>query len=76
VTVPLPDDAARAGPVAAGTDALAGVLLKSLEALAAAGHAEEACRLAGHACAATRQTDLRAWKTFNALLHRLARHVP
>jgi len=66
----------ESAPLPAGEqNALAGVLLTSLEALAAAGHAEEACRLAGHACAATRQTDLRIWKKFNALLHRLARHV-
>jgi hypothetical protein len=73
VSVPRQDVAAP--PPTGGTDALAGVLLRSLEALAAAGHADEACRLAGHACAATRQTDLRIWKKFNALLHRLARHV-
>jgi hypothetical protein len=54
---------------------LAGILLTSLEALASAGQADQACRLAGHACAATRRTDMRTWRKFNALLHRLARHV-
>jgi hypothetical protein len=56
-------------------NALADVLLSSLETLATAGHADEACRLAGRACAATRLTDMRTWRKFNALLHRLARHV-
>lgn len=54
---------------------LTDVLLASLEALAAAGHADEACRLAGQACAALRQSDIAGWKRFNALLHRLSRHV-
>lgn len=58
-----------------GHAALAGILLKSLEALAAAGEADAACRLAGHACAALRTTDADAWNKFNVLLHRLARHV-
>lgn len=51
------------------------ILLASLEALAAAGHADEACRLAGQACAALRQNDLVGWKRFNVLLHRLSREV-
>jgi hypothetical protein len=55
---------------------LAGVLLASLEALAAAGRVEQACRLGGQACAATRKTDPEAWRRFNALLHRLTIRPP
>lgn len=51
------------------------ILLASLEALAAAGRTDEACRLAGQACATLRQNDLAGWKRFNALLHRLSRGV-
>jgi hypothetical protein len=47
------------------------ILLASLEALADAGDAEQACRLAGRACAALRHEDLGRWRRFNALLHRL-----
>lgn len=46
------------------------ILYASLVALAAAGELEEACRLAGRACAACRLTDARAWNRFNGLLHR------
>lgn len=49
------------------------VLLASLRALAAAGRSDEACRLAGRACAAVRGSDPTAWRQFNALLHRLTR---
>jgi hypothetical protein len=52
---------------------LADVLLDSLRQLAAAGEAEAACRLAGQACAVLRRDDVRNWRRFNALLHRLAR---
>jgi len=48
------------------------LLLASLRALAAAGGVEEACRLAGRACAFYRQADPRIWSRFNVLLHRLA----
>jgi hypothetical protein len=51
------------------------ILLTSLQELAAAGRVETACRLAGQACAALRQSDPAAWRGFNALLHRLAKHV-
>jgi len=51
----------------------ADVLQAALVALAAAGRHEEACRLAGRACACYRRTDPAAWGRFNALLHRLAR---
>lgn len=59
------------------SEALNDLLLASLKALAAAGNAEEACRLAGQACALYRQRDSDAatWNRYNVLLHRLARHV-
>lgn len=49
------------------------ILLSSLEALAAAGQADAACRLAGRACAALRNKDPSGWRRFNALLHRLCK---
>lgn len=49
---------------------LADILARSLDELVAAGRVDAACALAGLACAATRQTDIRQWKRFNALLHR------
>lgn len=52
---------------------LVGLLIQSLEQLAAAGEVEAACRLAGQACALLRQHDPRATQRFNALLHRLTR---
>lgn len=64
----------RTDPQAPAT--LADILLVSLEQLVAAGHAEAACRLAGHACAALRKTDAATWRRFNALLHRCSRLVP
>lgn len=48
------------------------LLIESLQALAAAGQPETACRLAGRACAALREGDPRQWRKFNALLHRLS----
>jgi hypothetical protein len=54
---------------------LAAILLGSLEALATAGQAETACRHAGKACAVLRGADPAQWRKFNALLHRLSRHV-
>ena len=55
---------------------LAGILLSSLEALAAAGQVEAACRFAGRTCVALRQSDPQGERRFNALLHRLAPRVP
>jgi hypothetical protein len=52
--------------------ALIDILLSSLEALAATGEVDAACRLAGRACAALRKSDSRGWRKFNALLHRLS----
>lgn len=49
------------------------ILLSSLEALAAAGQVDAACRLAGRACAALRNKDPADWRRFNALLHRLCK---
>jgi hypothetical protein len=54
---------------------LAAILLSSFEALATAGQADAACRLAGKACAVLRGADPVQWRKFNALLHRLSRHV-
>lgn len=56
--------------------ALGDILAKSLDELAASGRVEAACALAGHACAATRQTDPRQWKRFNAFLHRWSARAP
>lgn len=58
------------------TGPLNDILLESLAALAAAGDAEAACRLAGRACAIYRHKDIPAWNRFNGLLHRLARKAP
>jgi hypothetical protein len=54
---------------------LTDLLLSSLETLAAAGQADAACRLAGHACALLRKDDPSGWRRFNALLHRLSKLV-
>lgn len=54
---------------------LTGVLLASLKALAEAGQADVACRLAGQACAELRHSDPVAWQRFNAFLHRMIKHV-
>jgi hypothetical protein len=51
------------------------LLLSSLEALAAAGQADAACRLAGQACALLRKDDPSGWRRFNVLLHRLCKPV-
>ncbi|MBN8975592.1 MAG: hypothetical protein J0I08_03850 [Rhizobiales bacterium] len=59
----------------ADTTPLVGVLLTSLEALAAAGKADAACRLAGKACAELRHSDPAAWQRFNVFLHRMIKHV-
>lgn len=68
-----------AGPAGAPADAGVGpldeILLASLSTLAAAGEVEEACRLAGRACAVHRTTNAAAWNRFNVLLHRLARRA-
>ncbi|MEZ5533527.1 MAG: hypothetical protein R3E69_14225 [Steroidobacteraceae bacterium] len=52
--------------------ALNDLLSASLRALADTGQVEEACRLAGRACALYRRTDAKAWNRFNGLLHRFA----
>jgi hypothetical protein len=59
----------------ADTTPLAGVLLASLDALARAGEADAACRLAGQACAKLRHSDPVAWQRFNVFLHRMIKHV-
>jgi len=58
------------------SESLTGILLSSLEALAAAGQIEAACRFAGRACVALRHSDPQGERRFNALLHRLAPRVP
>jgi hypothetical protein len=63
-------------PARTAPDSLDRILLASLEALAAAGETDAACRLAGQACAALRQQDAAAWRRFNALLHRLVLRPP
>lgn len=62
--------------VAAEPAVLGDILARSLEELAAAGRVHAACSLAGLACAATRRTDMRSWKRFNALLHRWSARAP
>jgi hypothetical protein len=52
------------------------LLIASLEALAAAGQPDLACRLAGQACAAVRHNDPAAWHHLNIFLHRMIRHLP
>jgi hypothetical protein len=54
---------------------LSGILLSSLQALADAGHAEQACRVAGRACAVLRHHHGAEWRSFNTLQHRLARRT-
>lgn len=54
---------------------LTDLLLSSLDALAGAGEADTACRLAGQACAILRKNDPSSWWRFNALLHRLSKVV-
>jgi hypothetical protein len=51
---------------------LSEILHVSLKALAAAGQADRACRLAGRACAALRKKDPDQCEQFNKLLHRLS----
>jgi hypothetical protein len=63
-------------PARTAPDGLDRILLASLEALAAAGETDAACRLAGQACATLRQRDEVAWRRFNALLHRLVLRPP
>lgn len=60
--------AADPGPQPQG---LVDILVTSLNALAAAGDVEAACRLAGQACVALRRTDQAAARRFDVLLHRL-----
>lgn len=47
------------------------LLLGSLAALAKAGDAETACRMAGQACVTLRRTDPAAARRFDVLLHRM-----
>lgn len=63
-------------PHGAPQEAMAGLLLASLEMLARAGEVDAACRLAGEACAVVRGRDLAAWQRFNVFLHRMIKHLP
>lgn len=51
------------------------ILLAGLTALAEAGEAERACRLAGQACVMLRVSDPAASRRFDVLLHRLSRKL-
>lgn len=62
-------------PETRNTPTLSDLLLRSLEKLAAEGHVEDACRLAGHACVTLRHSDPHGERRFNALLHRLTKHL-
>ena len=66
----LPANRSNPSSIAAELSAL---LKESLTALAGAGQADAACRLAGRACAALRSEHPEQWGRFNALLHRLSR---
>jgi hypothetical protein len=63
------------GRAAAPKD-LVGVFLDTLRTLAAAGQVEQACRLAGQACAATRVSDPATCHRINLLLHGLTKKLP
>lgn len=58
-----------------GATDLAPILLASLEALADAGQAEAACRLAGRTCVRLRRSDPAVGRRFDVLLHRLTRRL-
>ncbi len=64
-------DHAGAAPV----DELIEILLAGVEALAAEGQVEGACRLAGRACMALRHTHPANGRRFDVLLHRLSRRL-
>ena len=63
--LPATDDRAAVAPSTLGEN-----LARSRAEWGGAGRVDAACSLAGLACAATRRTDVREWKRFNALLHR------
>jgi hypothetical protein len=67
-------EATRSG-VESQVAGLAHILLASLEAMARLGQADAACREAGRACAVLRGANPAQWRKFNALLHRLSKHV-
>ena len=55
----------------AQSESVVDILVASLNALAAAGEVEAACRLAGRAYVVSRCTDKAAARRFDVLLHRL-----
>jgi hypothetical protein len=58
-----------------GFERLPELLLTSLTALAAAGEVEHACRLAGQAYVALRNSDPAAARRFDVFLHRMTRKL-
>ncbi len=66
-------DPARAG--IPDTVALTQILISGLGALATAGQADLACRLAGQASAVVRISDPVAWQRLNVFLHKMIKHV-
>ncbi len=60
-----------AAPASVAMSRLTEILLASLTSLAAAGEVEATCRLAGQAYMALRDTDRKAARSFDVLLHRL-----
>lgn len=61
----------RAPDPAASLNELSEILLESVVTLAGTGQVEAACRLAGRACVALRESNPTAARRFDALLHRL-----
>jgi hypothetical protein len=53
------------------TEPLIDLLLETAKKLADLGHVDEACRIAGQACAILRNTHPTGEHRFNVLLHRL-----
>lgn len=62
-------------PAPTGEAALAPLLIESLDALADAGEADRACRIAGRACMQLRKSDEAAARRFDVWLHRMTRRV-
>jgi hypothetical protein len=65
-------DYATLAPLTTPEEQIIGLLLDTLQKLADAGEVDAACRIAGKACVALRQSDTKSERRFNALLHRLA----
>ncbi|WP_198958954.1 hypothetical protein [Candidimonas nitroreducens] len=74
VPTPIPAAAPESGAEPT-LEALSGLLLESLAALAEADGAEAACRLAGRAYVALRHESPQQARRFDVLLHRLTRRL-